>query len=263
MSVRTRKPVAAVIGILAATFALGACGGNGGGDKSSGADPVPSSATSGLPQGSEPVKLNPADFTTRIDNPYWPMKPGSRWVYREVNPEDLTVEDVVVKITNRTKKMANGIEARVVSDRVSEKGVPTEVTSDYYAQDSAGNIWYLGEQTTEYANGKPKTTAGSFEAGVDGAQAGIALPANPKPGLTYRQEYYAGQAEDRGEVVSVDEQVEPPFGHFTHALMTKDTNPLEPRVLEFKFYARGVGPVSTVGVSGGSKIEELVSYKAG
>jgi hypothetical protein len=263
MSVRTRKPVAALIGILAATFALGGCGGNGGADKSSGAEPAPSSATSSLPQGSEPVKLNPADFTTRIDNPYWPMKPGSRWVYREFNPEDLTVEDVVVKITNRTKKMANGIEARLVSDVVTEKGVPTEVTTDYYAQDSAGNIWYLGEQTTEYANGKPKTTAGSFEAGVDGAQAGIALPAKPKPGLTYRQEYYAGQAEDRGEVVSVDEQVEPPFGHFTHALMTKDTNPLEPKVLEFKFYARGVGPVSTVGVSGGSKIEELVSYKAG
>jgi hypothetical protein len=261
MSVRTKEPV--VIGILAATFALGACGGDGGADKSSGADSAPSSATSSLPQGSEPVKLNPADFTTRIDNPYWPMKPGSRWVYREVNPEDLTVEEVVVKITNRTKRMANGIEARLVSDVVTEKGVPTEVTTDYYAQDSAGNIWYLGEQTTEYANGKPKTTAGSFEAGVDGAQAGIALPAKPKPGLTYRQEYYPGQAEDRGEVVSVDEQVEPPFGHFTHALMTKDTNPLEPKVLEFKFYARGVGPMSTVGVSGGSKIEELVSYKAG
>jgi hypothetical protein len=263
MSAKTRKPVAAVIGILAAAFALGACGANGGEDKSSGVEPAPRSATSSLPQGSEPVSLGPADFTTQIDNPYWPMKPGSRWVYREVNPEDLTVEDVVVKVTNRTKKMANGIEARVVSDVVTEKGVPTEVTSDYYAQDSAGNIWYLGEKTTEYTNGKPKTTAGSFEAGVDGAQAGIALPARPTPGLTYRQEYYAGQAEDRGEVVSVDEQVEPPFGHFTHALMTKDTNPLEPKVLEFKFYARGVGPVSTVGVSGGSKIEELVSYKAG
>ncbi|MEK6250742.1 MAG: hypothetical protein AABM43_02155 [Actinomycetota bacterium] len=262
MSVRIRKPVAAVIGILAATFALGACG-NGGGSKSTSADPAPTAATSGLPQGSEPVKLDPADFTTQIDNPYWPMKPGSRWVYREVNPEDLSVEDVVVKVTNRTKKMANGIDARVVSDFVSENGVPTEVTTDYYAQDAAGNIWYLGEQTTEYANGKPKTTAGSFEAGVDGAQAGIAVPADPKPGLTYRQEYYAGQAEDRGEVVSVDEQVEPPFGHFKHALMTKDTNPLEPKVLEFKFYARDVGPVSTVGVSGGSKIEELVSYKAG
>jgi len=262
MRVRSRKPVAAAIGIIAASFAIGACGGNGGGNTAN-ADPTPGSANSGLPQGSEPVKLNPADFTTRIDNPYWPMKPGSRWVYREVNPEDLSVQKVVVKITNRTKKMANGVTARVVSDIGSEHGVPTEITKDYYAQDSAGNIWYMGEKTAEYTNGKVSTTAGSFEAGVDGAQAGIALPANPKPGLTYRQEYYAGQAEDRGEVVSVDEQAEPPFGHFTQVLMTKDTNPLEPKVLEFKFFGRGVGPLSTVGVSGGSKIEELVSYKAG
>jgi hypothetical protein len=263
MSIRTRKPVAAVIGILAATFALGACGGNGGSDKSASTVNAAPTADTGLPQGSETVKLNPADFTTKITNPYWPMKPGSRWVYREVNPEDLSVEKVVVKVTNRTKKMANGVEARVVSDVGSDKGVPTEITSDYYAQDSAGNVWYMGEKTAEYTNGKVSTTAGSFEAGVDGAQAGIALPGNPKPGLTYRQEYYAGQAEDRGEVVRVDEQAEPPFGHFTRALMTKDTNPLEPKVLEFKFFGRGVGPLSTVGVSGGSKIEELVSYKAG
>jgi hypothetical protein len=263
MRVRSRKPAAAAIGVIAASFAIGACGGNGGSDKSASTVNVAPTADTGLPQGSEPVHLNPADFTTRITNPYWPMKPGSRWVYREVNPEDLTAERVVVKVTNRTKKMANGIEARVVSDVVTDKGVPTEVTSDYYAQDSAGNIWYLGEKTAEYTNGKVSTTAGSFEAGVDGAQAGIALPVDPKPGLKYRQEYYAGQAEDRGEVVSVDEQAEPPFGHFQHTLMTKDTNPLEPKVLEFKFFARGVGPLSTVGVSGGSKIEELVSYKAG
>jgi hypothetical protein len=263
MSVRTRKPVAAVIGIIAASFALGACGGNGGSDKSTSTMNAAPTADTGLPQGSEPVKLNPADFTTKITNPYWPMKPGSRWVYREVSPADLTVERVVVKVTNRTKKMANGIEARVVSDVVTDNGVPTEVTSDYYAQDSAGNIWYLGERTAEYTNGKVSTTAGSFEAGVDGAQAGIVLPADPKPGLSYRQEYYGGQAEDQGQIVSVDEQVEPPFGHFTHALMTKDTNPLEPKVTEFKFYARGVGPALEVGVSGGSKFEELVSYKAG
>jgi hypothetical protein len=247
-----------LLAVPAAALALAACGG---GDPSGAS--TNGASGSPLPQGSEPVHLDPADFSTRIDNPYWPMKPGSRWVYREVNPEELSVQDVVVTVTNRTKKIANGVEARVVRDVVTEKGVPTEVTSDFYAQDKAGNIWYLGERTTEYANGNPKTTAGSFEAGVDGAQPGIALPAKPKPGLTYRQEYYAGQAEDRGEVVSVNEQVEPPFGHFTHALMTKDTNPLEPKVLEFKFYARGVGPVSTVGVSGGSKIEELVGYKPG
>src|SRR4051794_20415443 len=108
MRTRTRKPAAAAIGVLAASFAIGACG-NGSSDKSaSTVDAVPTADT-GLPQGGQPVHLDPADFTTRIDNPYWPMKPGSRWVYREVNPEDLSVQKVVVKVTNRTKKMANGI----------------------------------------------------------------------------------------------------------------------------------------------------------
>jgi hypothetical protein len=226
-------------------------------------DDTSDAAGSSLPQGSEKVTIDPADFTTRIDNPYWPMKPGSRWVYRELHSEDLTVEKVVVTVTNRTKEIANGVTARVVRDVVSEDGVPTEVTDDWYAQDSAGNVWYMGEATTEYVNGKPGTTAGSFEAGVDGAQPGIIMPANPRPGLSYREEYYEGEAEDTASIVSLDEQAEPPAGHFRNLLMTRNVNPLEPKVLEFKFYARGVGPVSTVGVSGGSKLEELVSYKLG
>jgi hypothetical protein len=249
----SRAAVVAATSILVA-LALAACGGD---DENT--DTAGAGLNAGLPQGSEPVKLDPAEFTPRIDNPYWPMAPGSRWVYREVHPGGPT-ERVVVTVTDRTKKIANGVEARVVRDVVSEDGVPTEVTDDYYAQDSAGNIWYLGEATTEYENGKPVTTAGSFEAGVDGAQPGIIMPANPQPGQSYRQEYYAGEAEDKGSIVSLDEQVESPFGHFTDVVMTRDTNPLEPKVLEFKFYARGVGPVTTVGVSGGSKIEELVSF---
>jgi hypothetical protein len=166
-------------------------------------------------------------------------------------------------VTNKTKKIANGVTARVVRDVVSENGVPTEVTDDWYAQDSAGNVWYMGEATTEYVNGKPTTTAGSFEAGVDGAQPGIIMPADPRPGLSYREEHYKGEAEDAARIVSLNEQAEPPAGHFGKALMTRNINPLEPKVLEFKFYARGVGPVSTVGVSGGSKLEELVSYRTG
>jgi hypothetical protein len=220
------------------------------------------SAQQGLPQGSEPVDLNPADFTTRIDNPYWPMRPGSRWVYRETDPEG-TKQKVVVTVTRKTKRIANGITARVVHDVVTEKGRPVEITDDWYAQDRAGNIWYLGEATTEYVNGKPTTTAGSFEAGVDGAQPGIIMPAKPSPGLSYRQEYYAGQAEDKAAVVSLDEQVEVPFGHFGRGrvVMTRDLNPLKPRIQEFKFYARGVGPVLAVGVSGGSDREELLRIR--
>jgi hypothetical protein len=221
-----------------------------------------SASDANLPQGGETVKLDPADFTTNIDNPYWPMTPGSRWVYVETDTEGAK-QDVVVTITDRTKKLANGIEARIVHDAVTEDGEAVEITDDYYAQDKAGNIWYLGEKTAEYENGKVASTHGSFEAGVDGAQGGIALPADPKAGMTYRQEYYKGEAEDEGRIVSLDEQAEVPFGHFTDVLMTRDANPLEPKNLEFKFYAKDVGPVLTISVSGGSDREDLVSFKAG
>ena len=188
------------------------------------------------------------------------MRPGSRWVYRETDP-DGTRQRVVVTVTKRTKLIANGVTARVVSDVVTEEGKFVEVTDDWYAQDRRGNIWYLGEATTEYENGKPVSTSGSFEAGVDGAQAGVIMPANPRPGLRYRQEYYKGQAEDRAKVIGLREQAEVPFGHFRPALMIKEDNPLEPKVLEFKFYARGIGPVLAVSVSGGADREELVSFK--
>ena len=217
-----------------------------------------------LPRGREPVTLNPADFTTRIDNPYWPMRPGRRWVYRETTPGG-TRQRVVVTVTHRTKLIANGVTARVVHDVVTEGGAPVEVTDDYYAQDRAGNVWYLGEATAEFENGRAVSTAGSFEAGIDGAQPGVIMPAKPRRGLSYRQEYYAGQAEDRASVVSLAEQVEVPFGHFRtgRVLMTRETNPLEPEVLELKFYARGLGPVLAVGVSGGADREELVSTTRG
>lgn len=217
-----------------------------------------SATASSLPQGGEPVKLDPSGFTTRIDNPYWPMAPGDKWVYGET--DEGTEKRVEVTVTNETKMIANGIEARVVHDTVTENGQPVEITDDWYAQDRAGNVWYLGEYVTNYKNGKVVDHSGSFEAGVDGAQPGIAMPANPEPGLSYRQEYYEGEAEDRAEVLSTDEQVEVPFGHFEGALMTKDLVPLEPKVSEYKLYARGVGPVLTVKTSGGSGSEELVSY---
>jgi len=262
MSRSTTIKLISIPAALAAALAVGACNGDtttttvtapAGGEGGSTASP--------LPQGSEPANLDPSEFTTEIDNPYWPMTPGSRWTYKEV--EDGQSQDVVVTVTDKTKQIANGIEARVVHDVVSEDGQPVEVTDDYYAQDAEGNIWYLGEDTAEYENGKVATRAGSFEAGVDGAEAGVALPANPQPGLSYRQEYYKGQAEDQGEVLSTEEQVETPFGHFTNALMTRDSNPLEPKVEELKLYAKGVGPVLTLDVSGATGREDLLTYKPG
>ena len=166
-----------------------------------------------LPQGTENVRLDPRDFTTRIDNPWWPMRPGARWTYRETDPEGTKLR-VVVTVTKKTKRIANGITARVVHDVVTEDGEPVEVTDDWYAQDRCGNVWYLGEATKEYENGKVVSTEGSFEAGVDGAQPGVIMPAKPRPGLAYRQEHYTGHAEDRAAIVSLREQVEVPYGHF-------------------------------------------------
>jgi hypothetical protein len=224
-------------------------------------------AVSDLPWGDEPVQLDPADFTTEIDNPYWPMEPGTRWTYREIDEEGNRLK-VVVIVTNETKKIANGVTARVVRDTVTEDGQLVEDTKDWYAQDAQGNIWYLGEDTAEFEDGELTTRAGSFEAGVDGALPGIIMPADPRPGMRYRQEYYAGEAEDNGEVLKARELVEAPYGQFRDALLTKDTITIEPDVQEYKLYAKGVGPVLVLGVSGGGGREELlkvdrVSGKAG
>jgi hypothetical protein len=254
----TRRALA----LLAAALLLaGGCGGSeepAGGPTSSGA--ASEAAPPPLPQGSEPVELDPADFVATVDNPYWPMAPGSRWVYRETDGQG-GEQRVEVTVTDE-KKTILGIEATVVHDVVTEDGEVIEDTYDWYAQDRWGNVWYLGEATTEYDKGKA-STAGSWEAGVDGAQAGVIVPGAPEPGMAYRQEYYEGEAEDGGEVLSLNEQAEVPFGAFRDVLLTKDFTPLQPEILEHKFYARGIGPVLVLAVSGGSDREELLEFEPG
>jgi len=212
-----------------------------------------------LPQGSDPIELDPADFSSQIDHPFFPMRPGSTWVYEEKDV-DGSQQRVEVTVTGRTKKIM-GIEARVVHDVVTEDGQVKEDTLDWYAQDKAGNLWYLGEDTKEYEDGKVSSTKGSWEAGVDGALAGILLPAEPEVGMAYRQEYYEGEAEDRARVVSVDEQADVPYGSFDGVLETEDTTPLEPDLVERKYYVKDVGPVLTVAVSKeGPGREELITF---
>ena len=218
------------------------------------------SAVSRLPRGSEPVHLDPADFTADIDNACWPMTVGSRWVYRVTDPATGSRQREVITVTNQTKMIADGIEARVVNDIVRDHGKPVEVTDDWYAQDSAGNVWYFGEDTIEYRNGKP-TDNGSWQAGVGGAMPGVALPARPRIGLSYREEYSKGVAEDQSRVLALDEQAEVPAGHYKDVLMTEDFSPIERKASELKFYAKGSGQaVLAVDVSGGSTREELVRY---
>jgi hypothetical protein len=238
---RPMRALSLVVMAVVALLVAAACGG---------------SSQSSLPQGSEPANLDSADFASRIDNPYWPMAPGSRWVYREGD------QRTVVAVTDKSKRIL-GIPATVVHDVVTEDGALVEDTWDWYAQDKEGNIWYLGEATKEFENGKVKSTEGSWEAGVEGAEAGIIVPAKPKVGMTYRQEYLKGEAEDAADVLSVDKRATVPYGSFDELLETKDYTPLEPKLVENKYYAKGVGPVLGIMVSGGSDRETLLSFDKG
>jgi hypothetical protein len=236
-------------------LAVAACGG--GSREASG----PPAAATTLPKGSETVRLDPGRFTTQIDNRYWPMKPGSRWLLRETDKGG-DAQRVEITVTDQTKTIM-GIEARVVHDKVTnaKDGSLVEDTYDWYAQDDKGNIWYLGEDTKEYENGKVATTEGSWQAGVDGAQPGILLPADPKRLMEYRQEYYRGQAEDAAKVLSLDMRAKVPAGLFDQVLVTREYTPLEPNLLEHKFYAPKVGPVLAITVKGGSGRAELLRFQ--
>ena len=272
------RPLMRGVAVIALTMSLAVAGACGAGtteekasavkDQSPGRPARAASSTAagsgsreGMPQGSEPVKLDPADFSVSIDNPYWPMSPGTKWVYSETDTKG-TNQKVVVEVTDETKMMANGIEARVVRDSVTENGAPVEITDDWYAQDKARNVWYLGEYVTNYKNGKAIDHGGSFEAGVDGAQPGIVMPANPDPGLSYRQEYYKGEAEDKAAIITIgEERVQVPLGYFDKdVLMTRDLVPTEPKVQELKFYTPNVGPLLSMHTDGDGSRAELVSY---
>ncbi len=178
-----------------------------------------------------------ADFVREIDNPYLPLTPGNVWRY-EVTAGGEVTETIEVRVTTETREVA-GVVTTVVHDVVTDaSGQVIEDTYDWYAQDTRGNVWYFGEDTTAYDDGVPSTD-GSWEAGVDGARAGLAMAARPRVGDGYQQELREGVAEDRAEVLSLDET----RGEWTGLLETLDTTPLEPGLEEHKFYAEGLGLV--------------------
>lgn len=200
--------------------------------------------------------INSADFSTTIDNEFMPLKPAAVFTYDGTSSDG--AYKVVVTVTNDTKMIA-GVTCVVVHDQVTMGGQVTEDTFDWYAQDKDGNVWYFGEDTKELDNGKVTSTAGTWEAGVDGAQPGIVMLANPQVGDSYKQEFLKGEAEDMAEVVAVNEKVTVPSGSFQNVLRIRETTPLEPGVVEEKQYAPGVGNVNTRTVKGGSEVEVLVS----
>jgi len=201
---------------------------------------------------------DPTRFTTTIDNPFLPLVPGTVMRYRETGDDG--TGRVVVRVTHRTKRI-QGVRTVVVRDRAFLGDDLVEDTFDWYAQDRRGNIWYFGENTKEYENGRVVSTAGSWKAGRDGARAGIVMKAHPRVGATYYQEFSPGVAEDQATVLSRDLCVRVPYGSFSHVLKTKDFTALEPGIVEHKFYARGVGSVLEKLVRGGRERLVLVAVE--
>jgi hypothetical protein len=204
------------------------------------------------------VDIDPADFVAAIENPYLPFKQGSTWVY-EGETED-GQERIEVTVTDETR-VVMGVECTVVLDQVWLDGELIEDTRDWYAQDKEGNVWYFGEETAEYEDGEIVTTAGAWEAGVDGALPGIVMYAEPTIGETYQQEYYEGEAEDMAKVLSLDETVEIGLGTYENCYQIEEWTPLEPGVTEHKFYAEGIGVILEELVEGGTGRIELIEYQ--
>ena len=207
--------------------------------------------------GSVPYRptIDPADFSTTIDNPFMPFVPGTTFVYASTSGEH-----IVVSVTTETRTVM-GVDTVVVRDTATVKGKVTEDTFDWYAQDRAGNVWYFGEDTKSYEDDPAGDPAGSWEAGVDGAMPGVVMLADPLGGDVYRQEYLAGEAEDLALVRLLDGAVKVRAGAFDPVLVTEEWSPLEPKVIEHKFYAKGIGVVAERQVVGGDEQVDLIEVR--
>ena len=200
-------------------------------------------------------RVDPAAFTTTITNPYLPLRVGTRWVYAGRTEDGL--EGIVVEVTDQTR-VVMGVPCVVVRDVVTRDGQLYEETLDWFAQHRDGSVWYFGEETRQRTADGSFTPAGSWEAGKDGALPGVVMPARPQPGGPYRQEYLPGEAEDMGRVLRADDDIRVPFGFFRGVVVTRDWSPLDPGVVEQKYYAPGVGLVREEVVQGGAGRADLV-----
>lgn len=236
---------------VALLFVACACSSNGLGDGSGDMGVAGSGADECTIDASYKPSVDATDFVARIDNPYWPLTPGTTWVFGGA-------EYVEVTVLEDTKTILD-ISAVVVRDTVkdgSADGDVVEDTYDWYAQDKDGNVWYLGEDTKEYERGRVVSTAGSWQAGVDGARPGIVMHAEQPPvGEPYRQEYLPCVAEDYAEVAATGESVSVPFGDYANCVKTREFTPLEPDVNELKTYCAGVGLVLEEDIATGDRVE--------
>ncbi len=207
-----------------------------------------------------PRGIDPAGFVAHVTNPWFPLKPGTVYTYRGIK-DGKPARDVFT-VTGETEMVA-GVRTTVVQDRLYLAGRLEERTSDWYVQDKRGNVWYFGEATAELdRNGRVTSREGSWRTGVNGARPGIYMPAHPKIGQSGLQEYYKGHAEDHFQVLSLSASVRVPFLSSTRALLTQEWTPLEPRVLDHKYYVRGIGMVKETSVKGPRETDLLVSVKS-
>lgn len=212
-----------------------------------------------LAHGATPPVPNAAGFTPGVDNPWFPLLAGSTYVYRGV--KDGQPSRDVLTVTHQVKTI-DGVRCAVIQDRLYLSGHLEERTTEWYSQDRQGNVWYFGENTAELAkDGHVTTTDGTWQAGVDGARPGIYMFAHPKVGQTGQQEFYKHQAQDRFKVLSLHSSVNVPYTSSTKAMLTAEWTPLEPGVLDHKFYVRGIGTVLEQTVKGGDERGALVSLR--
>ena len=253
------KPMKPTSGIALALIAVvaAACGSSNGSDSNVATKTSPSPAPT---RGPYAPSIDPAKFAPAVDNRYFPLEPGTTLRYKGVSEDGKTPQTDVATVTRRTRRIL-GVTCTVVRDAVSSRGKPVERTDDWYAQDKQGNVWYFGEDSRDYRRGSYVRGSDSWEAGVDGAQPGIIMEATPRPGDTYRQEYYRGHAEDQARVLGNGGAAKVAYGSFRRTLATVERTRLEPHVRERKLYAAGVGEIKSQVVSGDREAFELVSVK--
>ncbi|MCC7189809.1 MAG: hypothetical protein IT312_13800 [Anaerolineales bacterium] len=208
------------------------------------------------------VNLTPADFAAVVDNPYYPLIPGTIWVY-EARLKNGSIERIELEVLHETR-IVNGVAVTVLHDTVFVNGVIVEETYDWFAQDKDGNVWYLGEEVDNYVNGALTNHAGAWEWGKDGALPGIYMWADPSAHMneTYYQEFYAGEAEDQGQVQSIAEAIAVPIGTFDNVVRTLDTSPLDSKLQENKYYAAGIGVIKEVDLLTGEEVI-LIEFTSG